>query len=343
MSRLLSEWIIMESIFVTGGTGFLGRHLVPKLCQAGYALKILTRSPQKHTWLKQYPNLEVIKGNIETGEGLEALKSCEYVVHAAGLFSMWRGAGNFEVTNTIGTENLIKIATKNNVQRFIYVSTIAVIGNPQPSQIIDETHPPRPADPYQSSKLRAEQIVRDYHETYQIETIILRAGAFYGPLGEYAFNRLFFTDPMRGLIIQPDGGNYLTFPVYIDDVAQGILKALNKGRSGETYNISGESISHRTVYDIVCEEADLWYPRIYLPHSLGVAGARLLTFLSYLTHTEPFYPLGLKSYVFNNWPVSSEKAKQELDFVPTDFRIGAKRTIAWYHAGKPQSIPEHDC
>ncbi|GAB5490040.1 MAG: NAD-dependent epimerase/dehydratase family protein [Phototrophicaceae bacterium] len=335
----------MQTIFVTGGTGFLGRHLVPKLCQAGFALKILTRTPQKHTWLKQYPNIEVIEGDIEIGTGLEFVEGCDYVVHAAGLFSMWRGAGDFEATNTVGTKNLIKIASQYNVKRFIYVSTIAVIGHPQTNQIIDETHPPRPADLYQSSKLGAEQVIQhhlkdDYHP---IEAIILRAGAFYGPLGEYAFNRLFFTDPMRGLIVQPDGGNYLTFPVYIDDVAQGILKSLTKGRSGEIYNICGASITHRVVYDIICKEANLSYPRIYLPNSLGVTGARLLTFLSYITGREPFYPLGLKSYVFNNWSVSSEKAIRELDFVPTDFRIGAKRTIEWYRQGKPEILPEHDC
>lgn len=333
----------MYTIFVTGGTGFLGRHLVPRLCQAGYALKILTRTPQKHGWLSQYPNLEVIEGNIETGIGLDAVEDCDYVIHAAGLFSMWRGAGNFEATNTIGTENLIKLATQYNVKRFIYVSTIAVIGNPQPNQLIDESHPPRPADPYQSSKLHAEQIVKQYHERYGTDTITLRAGAFYGPLGEYAFNRLFFTDPMRGLIVQPDGGNYLTFPVYIDDVAQGILKALSNGCSGETYNICGESLRHREVYDIICDEANLWYPRVYLPHSLGIAGARILTFLSAITRQEPFYPLGLKSYVFNDWSVSSEKAIRELGFEPTSFRTGAKRTIEWYRDGKPQTLPEHTC
>ena len=333
----------MQTIFVTGGTGFLGRHLVPTLCQAGFYLKILTRSPELNGWLKQYPNLEIIRGNIESGIGLEAVAGCDYVVHGAGLFSMWRGAGDFETTNIIGTKKLIESATKYNVKRFIYVSTIAVIGNPQVNQIIDESHPPRPEDPYQSSKLHAEQIVKQFHEQDGIDTVILRAGAFYGPLGEYAFNRLFFTDPMRGLIVQPDGGNYSTFPVYIGDVAQGILKALSAGCSGETYNICGKSLKHREVYDIVCEEANLKYPRLYLPHSIGISGARILTILSAITRQEPFYPLGLKSYVFNDWLVSSEKAIRELGFQPTDFRTGAKRTIEWYRNGKPQTLPEHTC
>ncbi len=330
-------------IFVTGGTGFLGRHLLPKLCQSGFELRVLTRTPSKHPWLNTYPNVEVIQGDVATGEGLSAIEGCDFVIHAAGLFSMWNGAGDFEQTNATGTENLLRTASQYQVKRFIHVSTIAVIGDPQADLIIDETHPPRPADLYQSSKLHAEQIVRRFHDEQQIETIILRPGAFYGPLGDYAFNRLFFTDPMRGLIVEPDGGNYLTFPVYIGDVVQGILLALSKGRSGEIYNICGESIAHSEVYDIVCEEANLWYPRIYLPDMLGIMGARFLTYLSKLTRREPFYPLGLRSYVFNDWCVSSEKARIELGFEPIDFRDGAKRTIAWYRAGKPESLPELEC
>ncbi|MGJ3237779.1 MAG: NAD-dependent epimerase/dehydratase family protein [Anaerolineae bacterium] len=330
-------------IFVTGGTGFLGRHLIPKLCQAGYELRVLTRTPDQHAWLKQYPRLEVIQGDIANNTGLEALAGCQYVIHAAGLFSMWQGAGDFEETNALGTENLLAVASAHNVQRFIHVSTIAVIGDPQPDRIIDETHPPRPADLYQASKLHAEQIVRRFHDSQYIETIILRPGAFYGPLGHYAFNRLFFTDPLRGLIVEPDGGNYLTFPVYVGDVAQAIVQAFTLGRSGEIYNISGESIPHRRVYDMVCEEANIHFPRIYLPHMLGIAGARLLTAFSYLTRREPFYPLGLRSYVFNNWDVSSAKARHELNFQPIDFRLGARRTIAWYRAGKPDHLPELAC
>ena len=261
----------------------------------------------------------------------------------AGLFSMWSGAGDFEQTNATGTENLLKTASRYHLKRFVHVSTIAVIGNPRPGLIIDEAHPPRPADPYQSSKLRAEQIVQRFHDAQHLETIILRPGAFYGPLGDYAFNRLFFTDPMRGLIVEPDGGNYLTFPVYIGDVAQGILLALSKGRSGEIYNLCGESITHSKVYDILCDEAKLWYPRIHLPRFLGVTGARILTQLSRLTGREPFYPLGLRSYVFNDWCVSSDKARKELGFEPVDFREGAKRTIAWYRSGKPDWLPELEC
>lgn len=330
-------------IFVTGGTGFLGHHLISRLCRAGYPIRVLTRTPERYPWLATYPHLEVIRGDLRTGEGLDAVHGCDLVIHAAGLFSMWEQAGDFEEVNVQGTNNLLQAAAAANVMRFVYVSTLAVLGNPQSGTIIDEQYPPRPADAYQASKLLAEQRVQQFCATSGIESIVLRPGAFYGPLGMYAFNRLFFTDPMRGILMQMDGGHYIIFPVYIGDVAESILLALTKGRSGEIYNICGECLSHRELFDIVCEEANLHWPRLNLPAVVGINFSRLLNWIASFTGQEPFWPLGLRSYVFNDWAVSSEKAEHELGFVATDFRTGASRTIAWYRAGKPQHFPELDC
>lgn len=330
-------------IFVTGGTGFLGRYLIATLCRAGYAQRVLTRYPDQNLWLRHYPNVEVVEGDLRDGRGLEAMAGCQYVVHAAGLFSMWAGAGDFEQVNATGTEYLMQKAVAYGVQRVIYISTVAVIGRPQPNTILDEHHPPRPADRYQASKLHAEQIIERFHESKHIETTILRAGAFYGPLGDYAFNRLFFTDPMRGLIVQPDGGHYVIFPVYIQDVADAIVLALTRGKSGETYNICGACVSHGAVFDIVVEEAKLRWPRFNPPGFLVINFARLLGAVAALTRREPFYPLGLQSYVFYDWHVTSDKARRELGFVPTELREGVRQTLAWYRAGRPDWTPQLAC
>jgi nucleoside-diphosphate-sugar epimerase len=148
---------------------------------------------------------------------------------------------------------------------------------------------------------------------------------------------------MRGLIMQMDGGNHIIFPAYVGDVAQAITLALSQGRAGEIYNICGDWISHRDAFTIVIQEANLRWPRLNLPGGLGVLTARVLTALSKITQREPFWPINMRSYVYNNWRVSNEKARRELGFVPTEFREGAKRTVAWYRAGKPDHIPELDC
>lgn len=332
-------------IFVTGGTGFLGRHLIPALCQAGLPARVLTRTPQAHTWLQRYPNIDVIAGDLRDAATVhQAMQGCNQVIHAAGLFSMWGSAGSFEANNVGGTENVMTAAVAHGVERLVYVSTVAVIGTPQPGQRIDETHPPRPADPYQRSKLLAEQVIHRYHaQQPQVQSIILRPGAFYGPYGDYAFNRLFFTDPMRGIIMQMDGGHYTIFPVYVGDVARSILLALQHGTPGQIYNICGECLSHRQAFDIICAEANLHWPRLNLPGWLGINFSRFLEALSHITGREPFWPVNLRSYVFNDWYVSSEKAKRDLCFTPISFTQGVQQTLRWYRQGQPDTLPELDC
>jgi dihydroflavonol-4-reductase len=331
-------------IFLSGGTGFLGRHLVPALCRAGFNARVLTRDPARCAWMQRYPGIEIVTGDLLDEKIIsQSIKGCQFVIHAGGKFRFWGDEATFVSTNAIGTENVMKAVLKEKVERVIHISTVAVIGQPDPNQIVNETHPAHPMDAYQRSKLHAEQVVQQYFQTRQVPAIILRPGAYYGPLGHYAFNRLFFRDPMRGIIMQISGGRYIIFPAYISDVVQGVMKALERGRIGQVYNICGDWISHREAFDIVCEEAKLWWPRLSIPGWLGITTARVLEIISLFTRREPFWPLNLRSYVYNNWRVSSAKAQVELGFVPTDFRTGARRTIAWYRAGQPEWIPEIEC
>ncbi len=329
-----------STTFVTGGTGFLGRHLIPALCRAGHHVRVLARHPDAHLWLKRYPNVEIVQGDVLDAASLRtAMRGCAYVIHAAGLFRFWGEQALFDETNVGGTENLLKAVVDG--QRVLYISTVALIGTP--SGIVDELHPAQPTDNYQRSKYKAEQLALRYHAEHGVPLIVLRPGAFYGPFGTYAFNRLFFRDPMRGIIMQINGGSYITFPAYIGDVAQAIVRALTAGRPGEIYNVCGETLTHKAAFDIITREAQLWYPRLNIPDWLGEAFARLLTGVAYVTRQEPFYPITLRSYVYNDWRVSSEKAQRELGFVPTPFIEGARRTIAWYRAGQPDMLPEVEC
>lgn len=332
-------------IFVTGGTGFLGRHLVPMLHQAGYSLRVLTRQPEKHRWLARYPRVEVVPGDLTRPETyVHALPGCRHIIHAGGVFRMWGDEHTFLDNNVLGTALLLSAVRTLPIERFIYISTIAVLGRPDPEQVVDESYPPRPMDPYQRSKLMAERMVLRGWQEDQLPVVVLRPGAFYGPLGTYAFNRLFFRDPMRGLMMQVDGGRYIIFPAYIGDVARGILLAMQHGQVGEIYNICGEWISHRQAFDIICQEANIRWPRVPMPGWLDLPVAQVLEMVSGALGIEPFWPINmLRSYVHNNWRVSNEKARKVLNFEPTDFREGARRTIAWYRAGMPDDWADRGC
>ncbi len=332
-----------DSVFVTGATGFLGRYLVAALCRAGLHVRALVRHPADHGWLVRWPTVDIVTGDVLDQAALaRAAEGCRFAVHAAGLFRFWGDADDFERTNVGGTERAIAAAQAAGCERIVHISTVYLIGTPPPDREIDETYPPQPADPYQRSKLYAEQAALRAAEA-GAPVIVLRPGAFYGPLGRYAFNRLFFRDPMRGLIMQLNGGRYIILPVYVADVAQAALLAFERGRLGEVYNICDAPIAHKDAFDIICREARLWFPRLTLPDWTGIAAAHALEIVSRITQREPFYPLNLRSYVYNKWRVSNAKARAELGFVPTPFEEGVRRTIAWYRAGMPPDSPEVEC
>jgi dihydroflavonol-4-reductase len=322
--------IVGENVFVTGATGFLGRHLIPALTTAGYRVRALVRETSDTRHLR-HPQVEVVIGDVLDADSVRAgTAGCKYAVHAAGLFRFWGPPAEFERVNVQGTANVVEAALGQHVAKFVHISTIAVVGEHPPDVVIDETVKCQPADPYQRSKLDAENLVRMFAQGAGLPAVVLRPGAYYGPWGRYAFNRLFFEDPLKGLRIQVYGGRRLTFPIFVPDVARAVVAALTAGRPGETYNICGEPLPHREANAIVSRLAGISAARLDVSADLMLTLARWLTYLADRTHREPYYPVHLASYVFQDWRVSSAKARAELGFTPTPFEDGARQTLAWY-------------
>ncbi|MBN2471150.1 MAG: NAD-dependent epimerase/dehydratase family protein [Anaerolineae bacterium] len=319
-------------VFITGGTGFLGKNLIPRLVQDGYRVRLLVRQPAAQTWLKAYASqIEVFPGALEDAYSLQAgMAGCTHVIHAGGLFRMWGSEADFYRVNVEGTQHVIDAALHNHVQRLIHISTIAVIGNPVPGMIVDENHPPHPATPYQRSKLAGEQLVCRAAKQRGLNAVILRPGAFYGPHGHYAFNRLFFEDPLKGLLIKVHRGRRVIFPTYIEDIAAAAVQTLTQGEAGEIYNICGTPLTHNEINRIVSQLAGITTRRLNAPAAGMLLLAHLWTRFSHFTGQEPYYPINLRTYVFNDWHTSNLKARQALDFRPTAFEEGARRTLDWY-------------
>jgi dihydroflavonol-4-reductase len=255
---------------------------------------------------------------------------CKYAVHAAGLFRFWGPPEQFERVNVQGTANVVEAILRQPVAKFVHVSTIAVVGEHPPEVVIDESVKCQPVDPYQRSKLDAENLVGMFAKAAGLPAVILRPGAYYGPWGRYAFNRLFFEDPLKGLRIQVYGGRRLTFPIFVPDVARAVVAALGRGRPGETYNICGEPLTHQEANAVISRLAGIPAARLNVSADLMLTVAGWLTRLAERTRREPYYPVHLASYVFQDWRVSSAKARVQLLFQPTPFEDGARATLAWY-------------
>jgi len=317
-------------LLVTGATGFLGHSLVRHLIRAGHRIRALVRPGNHSDWLHVL-GVDLAFGDVCDADSVaHAMIGCRQVVHAAAHFRLWGREEVFRQTNVVGTQNILKAALQARVERFVHISTVVVIGKPTQGRVIDEAHPACPGSPYERTKLAAEgEALRVWLEN-GLPVIVLRPGAFYGPWGRYAWNRLFFEDPMRGLLLKVHGGHRITFPVFIEDVSQAINLALSRGKPGEVYNICGETLTHNQVNEIISDLAGLTHFRLNVPPWSMIALAGMMTAWARVTGIEPFYPLALKPYVFESWPVSSRKAREELGFSPTPFEEGTRQTLRWY-------------
>lgn len=320
-------------ILITGATGFLGRNLCEHLASQGYQLRALAR-PTSDTSFLEALGVEIARGDVADAESVRAaLTGCDYVVHAAAHFRLWGPPPPFIKTNVEGTRHVLEAALAAEVKKFVHISTIIIVGPQQPQVIITEETAcqPYPTDNYALTKYRGECLAHTYVDK-GLPLVILRLGALYGPYGHYAFNRLFFEEFLHNWRVQVHQGRHFIFPCYVGDAAWAIEAALKRGRVGQIYNISNQSISHREANSIVSCLAHRSSWRINFPGWLMIEFSRILEFIALFTRREPFYPKNLEPYVFNDWIVDFSKAQRELGFVPSTFAEGAQHTLDWYRS-----------
>lgn len=242
-------------ILVTGGAGFIGSNFVRMALTDRLAVKDIERLSvlDALTYAGDEENLaaiandsrfEFIKGDIRD-EALvdELMKKHDYVVHFAAESHVDRsieGGSEFVSTNVMGTQVLLDAARRNQIKRFVHISTDEVYGS------IDEgawpeDHPLLPNSPYSASKAGSDLLVRAYHRTHKLDTIITRCSNNYG---HYQFPEkvipLFVTNILEGKKVPLYGqGLNVRDWLHVDDHCRGIALALVKGRAGEIYNIGG--------------------------------------------------------------------------------------------------------
>jgi len=147
-------------VFVTGGTGFVGAHLVKALCARGDTVTALVRRRALAKRLGWGPEVRLLSGDLDDEGTLRAgCAGADIVYHVAGKIAA-RSAAEFMATNRDGTANVLEAARDGGARRLLFVSSLAVAGPTTPRHPIDETRPPMPVTDYGRSKLAAELLVR---------------------------------------------------------------------------------------------------------------------------------------------------------------------------------------
>lgn len=320
------------NILITGATGFIGSHLTKELCKKGYHCRCLVRNINKAKKIfKDYKDIEFVVGNMTDKDVLiDYNKPVDCVINSAALLAKWNSTEEeLKSINSEAPTNLIKNLSKNGIKHFIQISSGGVTG-PVWGELADENYKCKPASLYEKSKYLGELNVEDYCKEYDIPYTIIRPTFTYGPGDPHKL--LLFKISGKGLVITSDGGNSVNFPVYIDDLIQGIILAVRKGGNNQIYIIGGEKpISKKEFLITIANILDKKFIRIDIPQMLVYLIAYIMEFISKIFKIDPIISTSRANMMCKNFGYKINKAKRELNYKPEfSHKRGLENTIAYY-------------
>ncbi|HET9185384.1 MAG TPA: NAD-dependent epimerase/dehydratase family protein [Solirubrobacterales bacterium] len=318
-------------VFVTGGTGFIGGAVVRQLRARGDDVVALVRNPAKGAALEEL-GCTLVPGDLGDERAIRSgLEGCDAAIHAAAVYEVGIPASerkSMREANVGGTERVLGAALEAGVGKVVYVSTVGVFGNTH-GRVFDETYE-NPADDftseYEKTKWEAHQVAKRLIGE-GLPGVIVQPGGVYGPGDESATGRLLdqFLEGKMPLIPFPDLGICLT---HVDDIATGILLALDKGEPGEAYVISGPVTTVREAIEVVAAETGRKAPKHALPTGL----MKLMTPFGALVGKVMNQPPNLRELISSadgvTFWASHDKATRELGYQPRGLQEGIHDMLA---------------
>lgn len=227
-------------VLVTGGSGFIGSHIVDKLRDHGVTVRVFdVVAPE---WRD---DLEYRNGSILSEEQLRlAMAGCDAVIHTAAVADVkdvHNEPGYSEQVNVRGTANVLEAMRRTGVKRIVYSSTTWVYSDAVPTKVDETTPLGAPSHLYTATKITGEYYCHSYAKLYGLEPTILRYGIPYGPRARpTAVIPIFVGKALRGepLTVQGDGLQFRNF-VYVEDLAEGNVLALKPVAKNKIYNLDG--------------------------------------------------------------------------------------------------------
>lgn len=319
------------NIFISGATGFIGEHLSLKLANEGHTVHALYRSLSKTKNL-QHPNIRLFHGDIIDVESLEkAMNGCEQAYHVAAYAAAWEdNPGDFVKFNVQGTLNVIDTAKKAGVKKTVVTSTAGIFGPSLNGTITEKSVSPLPHfTGYERSKAESERLIADRVQKGQ-HIVIVNPTRVFGPgvLNESNSVTIMIHKYIQGKwkFLPGDGrslGNY----VFVHDVVQGHMLAMEKGRAGERYILGGSNVSYIEFFEEVKRQSGKGFSLMKVPLPLMLAVGHTFIGLNKLFKVRPkITPAHVQKFNYN-WEVSSEKAEKELGYRVTPFGKAINETI----------------
>ncbi len=332
---------------VTGGTGFIGSHVVRKLLLEKVPVRCLLRTTSKRSNLDGLA-VEYVFGDLLDPASLElALRDCDSLFHVAADYRLWtRDPEAMDRVNVEGTRQLFLAAQKAGMKKIVYTSSVAAIGRPSPQTLSlkgegkrsvgeglsgDETMDPtldQLVGPYKKSKFKSDQLAREF-AARGLPIVIVNPAA---PIGSNDIK----PTPTGKMIVDFLNGK---MPAYIDtgmnfvdveDVATGHWLAFQKGRVGERYILGNKNITLKEFLETVARIAGKPAPKIQIPYAIAYLAGAISTGLSLMTRREPAIPLDGVRMAHAPMYYDASKAVRELGLPQTPVEDAIRKAVTWF-------------
>ena len=320
-------------VLITGASGFIGSAVAHKLVASGYAVRAMVRpsSPRHHI---AGLDLEFCEGDLRDEASIKrAVQNVKYVFHLAADYRLWaQHPDEIFATNVGGTRTIMQEALRAAVERVVYTSSVATLALPADGSPADETHSMpenKGIGAYKRSKIVAERIVADMIAHDALPAVIVNPSAPVGP-------RDVRPTPTGRIIVEAASGKVPGFVdtglnlVHVDDVADGHLAALRRGKIGERYILGGENVSFARMLGDIAGLAGRRPPRFRVPHWAVLPVAYGSEAIACVTGREPFATVEGIRMSRHRMFFKTTKAEEELGYRSRPYIEGLKDAVCWF-------------
>lgn len=319
--------------FVTGGTGFVGSHVVRSLLESGYKVTALVRRSSNLGNLRSL-EIDIVKSDLNDPNIWKQMQGCNYLFHVAAHYSLWQKDRDLLYRHNVeGTRNILAAAQKAGIERTVYTSSVAAIGVGKSGKVVDENHQSpveKLVGDYKKSKFLAEQAAKEAAKQGQ-DIVIVNPSSPIGPLD---------------IKPTPTGDIILRFlrrqmPAYVDtglnfidvrDVAKGHLLALEKGKTGDRYILGHQNLSLKQLLEILSEITGLKAPQVSVPAFLPLSVAWIEEKILAPMGKTPTVPIDGVRMAQQPMYYDASKAIRELSLPQSSLKVALKDAVDWFVA-----------
>jgi len=329
----------MTRVLVTGGTGFIGQHLVSALAAGGRQVRVLDIRPP----ICPVSDVEYVGGSVLDPNQVDAaLRDVAEVYHLAGLPGMWiPRKSDFYAVNCHGTEVVVTAARKRGIARFLHCSTESILFRPSPLQDAASESSLLPPQEMPGLYTRSKMLAEQFAAQAAASGFPLIIGTPTMPIGPHDHNLTPPTAMLRHFL----SGRvhlYLDFIVNlvdVRDVAVGLILAMEHGQIGHRYILGGESISLKNILQLMATISGRRYVSIPVPGRVAEMSAAMLEFISdHVTHRPPTGTAEGVRIALRATELSIEKARRELGYAPRPIEPTLRDTIAYLLGGRGKGL-----